>query len=534
VPPKRRRTPLGFAPTGLALCLFVLPPAAGCKSTTGESQTTRPGRGGKRAPDGAKLPKPLELPADAPAFAYLADPAAGLERLQALSPETLSLEVLVEQELGRHTSEALASAIAKAADPTRPWSGVELEGGEGLGHLPLRPDALAELEAQLTGLPQAGDFGALSLPAAEGQSPWLGWLQKGENGAWFTFGSSERAVVSGDALHQSYGGKGFNAALDLSRLPIEGERPPVERIWVSGELHDLTAKARFVPDFDPTKELPIEAGAMSELLGDASILLGASSRYRDYEKAVSNLISELQGQIDGLPFLIKGFASDLAARFNAIARSWNGRFALAFADGHVRVAYGANDPKKAGVAVLHFLRGAVDGISLARNFSSDVPDMQLKKNAQRAGEIAIHRLTLRNLQGVPKEARPLLDDRRNLHIAMAFDAKLGGGVLAVGPESVAGLKTWIERSEAVSPLADAPEGSLRFALSPQQLQRLARGAEAEFDMSELWSWKAEGPPYTVDLRRVDERHWSARIQGPAEIQRASIVAPIKAAEAPQQ
>ena len=531
MPPLRSRTSLGLIPSGLALCLFALPPLAACKSATGQSQSTRPGRGSNRAPNGAKLPDPLELPADAPAFAYLANPAAGLERLQALSPEPLSLELLVERELGRHTSSSLASAIAGAADPTRPWSGVELADGEGLGHLPLEADALPELEAQLASLPKVGEFGAVSLPASDGAAAWLGWLQKDDEGAWFTFGSSERAVVSGASLQQSYGGKGFNAALDLSRLPLEGEAPPVERIWVSGELHDLTAKVRFVPDFDPSKEMPIEAGAMSELLGDATILLGASSRYRDYEKAVSNLISELQAQIDELPFLIKGFASDLAARFNAIARSWNGRFALAFADGHVRVAYGADDAKKAGVAVLHFLRGAVDGISLARNFSSDVPDMQPKKNAQQVGDIAIHRLTLRNLQGVPNEVRPLLDDRRNLHIAMAFDAKLGGGVLTVGPESVAGLEAWIESSKAVSPLADAPEGSLRFALSPEQLQRLARGADAELDLSELWTWKAEGPPYTVDLRRVDNRHWSARIQGPAQLRRVSVVAPIKPAKA---
>jgi hypothetical protein len=457
---------------------------------------------------------------------YLRNPADGLARVQALSPEKLSLAILVEQELAARTSAALAELVAKAADPSRPWAGVELEGGEAIGHLPIAGEQAEALATALAALPAAGAFGAVKLPPPAGAEAggWLAWNRQVDGHDWLTIATSERALVTGEALEASYGEQPVSAALDISRLQIPGEAPPVERLWARGKLHDLEVKVRFREDFDPSAELPLVAGAMGELLTDASTLVGASSRYRDHEKAVGKLISEIQDQISDLPFLIKGFASDLAARFNSIARSWNGRFALAMAEGHVRLAYGADDATKAGVAVLHFLRGAADGISMARNFSSDIPDLSLKKNATRSGEIAIHRLTIRKLKGAPKELRPLLDDRRNLNVAFAFDAHIGGGLLSVGPDAVGNLKSWVAGVDGkVTPTDEAAEGAVHLALSLAQIAKLAEAADAEVDLSQIWDWKAEGPPYDLEIRKLDPRHWSAHVRGPIKVRQAAVL-----------
>ena len=180
-----------FARFALSLSLLSLPALAACSH---DGHSRRPGEAGRTA-EGVRLPKALKLPAEAPAMVYLQNPADGLARIQALSPETLSLAILVENELSTRTSSALAQLIADAADPTKSWAGIELEGGEALAHLPLLAARSETVIAQLSALPAAGEFGAVTLPPAKNgdNSTWLAWVREIDGQTWLTIGTSERA-----------------------------------------------------------------------------------------------------------------------------------------------------------------------------------------------------------------------------------------------------------------------------------------------------------------------------------------------------
>ena len=56
--------------------------------------------------------------------------------------------------------------------------------------------------------------------------------------------------------------------------------------------------------------------------------------------------------------------------------------------------------------------------------------------------------------------------------------------------------------------------------------------EGDLDVAQLWSWKAEGPPYQLEVRKVDEQHWKARVRGPKATKTAVLAVPVKPVSKP--
>ncbi len=476
-----------------------------------------------------RLPDPLPLPAEPDTLMHVQAPHRIAAAAHNLLPNAIDPNAWLAMELGFFVERSRADAIARAVDAAGPWDGVEF-GEAAIFHLPITPAAYASLSSSLAELPPEGEFGAVRLPGPPGgQAQILAWLRETSDGPRITLARSLPGLVSGIELASTYGRAPIVGTATVERLrpPSEAGELPLERVWVEGEVDDLKLRMQFEAGFDPLAEAELGAGAMTPLLRERSTLIGASSRYMGYSRAVSRVISQIQSQIDDLPFLVKGFATDLAARFNAILRGWDGRVLVAFADGHMRWGYGAEDPKKAGVAVLHFVRGVTDGISLVRNFSSDVPDVRLKKNAASAGGIEVHRIDLRGVKGMARELEPMLDDHGALHVAFAADARFAGVIGTVGPRADAELARWIEGLEgSVPPISDAPEGALHVALSRAQLETLAQAAMGgALDFASLWTWKAEGPPFDIELRRESANVMTARIQGPPAPREMQVVLP---------
>lgn len=505
-----------------ALALALLSGPAACKrggqnangSTRVPDANTRAAQG---APAGVELPDPLALPASPETLLHVQNPAQSAAYLAAWAPGQSDPNAWLGMELAAFIDPPVADQIAASIDPRGPWDAVEF-GDAAVFHLPVVAAALPGLNERLGSFEAAGSFGAVALPSRDAARV-LAWARETADGPRLTLARSEAGLVAGVQLASTYGRAPLVAAADVDRLrlAVDPAQVPVTRVSAEGTIENLKVRLELREGEDPFAELELGEGAMSSLLRDPATLAAASSRYTGYKKAVGRTISEIQGQIDDLPFLLKGWATDLASRFNAILRSWDGRLMAGVADGHVRFAYGSDDPKKSGVAVLHFLRGALDGLSLVRNFSNDVPDIRLKKNVARSGNIEVHRLDVRGAKRMARELEPLLDASGVLHVAMAFDARFAGGVVVVGPDAAAQAVKWIEGTQQpVGPIEGAPAAAMHFGLSAQQLaslQTLAQGGE--LDLQSLWSWKASGPPVHIEVRQVDARHLEVHLRGPS-------------------
>lgn len=493
-----------------------------CPSADGGTQ--RPGEGKASGVEG--LVDPLPLPERPPALLHVQNPRETVEVAARAMPivdrvdEILRLSLVDPAQWG--VDDGVARTVLATVDPGAPVTGAMLAGDERILHMQLLPDQVDAAKQALVGAPE-GEFGAVRLSQGDARSVFA-WVDT-RAPATLTFATSLSGLATGRQLAPTYGKAPLVARVDPSQYPLpEGvEVPPVEFIEASGTVDDLRVDLSFTADQNPLGELDFDAGAMGALLRDPAVLAGASSRWKGYEKAVDRAIGEIQVQLDELPFLLRGWATDLAKRFNAILRSWNGRVLLASADGHLRVAYGSDDAKKSGVAVLHFLRGALDGLSLVSNFTSDAPDIKLKKNAGRAGEIEIHRIDLRRLPQTPKELAPLLDERGALHIAMAFDARLGGGAFVIGPDAVGAMERWLgSATQPVAAIDASPLAAIHLGLSREQLATLGELARAMAEGTQdaggqtmqLLEWRADGPAYDLELQRTGDRGLSLRITGP--------------------
>ena len=176
-------------------------------------------------------------------------------------------------------------------------------------------------------------------------------------------------------------------------------------------------------------------------------------------------------------FFVQGILGDMVSKLAAVLRSWDGRFVAGIGpEGHLMLAYGAKDPKKSGRAVLVLVGTVIDNIKLARNFTSKVPKIAIKRNAAQVGPDPIHRLIISGIKSeVPRSMRSLLDKEGRLRLAFAFPRHAGGGVITVGPRPVPMLKRWLEESAKAPSGADTSDdyAALAVRLPPKDRRRLA-------------------------------------------------------------
>ncbi|MFO7565826.1 MAG: hypothetical protein R6X02_24505 [Enhygromyxa sp.] len=452
------------------------------------------------------LPDPLPLPEHPRLASWIAQPSVALAMVSPYSPVQVDLREGAERMLGQLTEPALAGEIARAIELRAPFSNVVLDDGQEVIRLSLRGEARASLSGRLGELEDIGEFGAVKLPGRpvpEGQvrraptREWLAWIDEGDGGT-LVLANSLEGLVTGRSLAAAYGAEPVFFTVDPSHLPIPVDLP-FSRVTGRGDLSAVVIEAQAVDGNDPLAEYPIAAGTLGGLLESSQISAGASSRYAKYQEAVRKLIVEVNAQVAQLPFLVRGIGEGLAAKLNTALRTWDGRVLAAMGpQNHLRLAYGAGDVEKSRIAVLRLLQSVVDNVSMARNFSSQVPRMSLRRKVAKAAGEDIEVFVLHDAASLAGELRPLLDAERRLNIAVAWSKRAGGGMIVIGPSAADELAGWLDETKGSS--HEGVEAQLlaaRFAADPAQLRPLL--GNPEVDLGQLVGLAATGPRWDLTI-----------------------------------
>ena len=502
------RRSIRLAPlVALALTLSV----GGCRQATtrdGKAPTAE-GKRGKQAE--LRLPDPLPLPSEPKAASWIAQPSAALAMVEPYSPVPLDLRVAAEQAFMGLTEPELARELAGALDLSAPFANVVLDDGQEVIRLSLREDARVGVGARLAALDKAGEFGGVSLPprpSADGKPPrvgmrgWLAWIDEADGGS-LVLANSLEGLVTGRTLAGAYGQQPVFFTADPGQLPIPVE-VPFSRVTGRGDLHAVSIEAQAVDGQDPFADAPIRAGTLAGLLDHQHISAGASTRYADHQDVVRDIIVEVNSAVAQLPFLVRGVGEGIAAKLNTALRTWDGRMLVALGpENHVRLAYGAADVEKSRVAAIRLLQSIVDNVSLARNFSSQIPKMTLRRKVSQADGVDVEVFVLHDASNLSPELRPLVDADRKLNVAMAWSKRGGGGMVVIGPNAATEMARWLDET-ATAPASAVTDGQLlaaSFAADPDQLKSLLEsGPNAE--LAQLVGLAASGPRWGVT---VEER-----------------------------
>lgn len=513
--------------------------AAGCREPAtprGHAPDADRKAGGREA---VVLPEPLPLPADPRAASWIAQPSRAISMLAPYSPTPIDLQAIAEQALAQLTEPALATELARSLDLHTAFANVMLDDGQEIIRIGVDADARSSLADRLAQLEPVGAFGAVRLPRQATSEPpragaqpppagareWLAWIDEADGGA-LVLANSLEGLVTARKLASTYGSKPIyftvETAMFSDQMPVE---IPFSRVSGQGDLEQLQIEAHAIAGSDPLADLPIAAGTLSGLLDDPALALGGSTRYAEYQDVVRDVTSEVNAQVRELPFLVKGIGEDLAAKLNTTLRTWDGRLLVAIGPAnHVRLAYGANDVKKSGVASLRLLQTIVDNVSLARNFVSQLPKLTLRRRVASADGVDIELFVVHDVASVAAELRPLADRDGKLNLAMAWSPRAGGGVMVVGPDAVAQLSSWLEAT-AKSPSHDRTAEQLAagsFAVAPEQLLPLLSGAEPSLAM--ILALTAGGPRWDAAIAAHEGGRYVIDVQtpGPPKPARAKV------------
>lgn len=461
-----------------------------------------------------ELPDPLPLPEQPKLASWIAQPSVAAAMIAPYSPVPIDLREGAEHMLRQLTEPALAGELARAIDLRSPFANVLLDDGQEVVRLSLLADARSSLAGRLSELDPVGEFGAVRLPqrppppSADGRPPraptreWLAWIDEADEST-LVLANSLEGLVTGRSLAGAYGREPIYLTVEPSRiasllgLPIE---IPFSRVTARGDLSAVEIEAQVLDGRDPFADYPLTAGTLGGLLDGSQISAGASSRYADYQKTVRELIVEVNAQVDRLPFLVRSFGQDLAAKLATALRTWDGRVLAAMGpSNHVRLAYGAGDVEKSRVAVLRLLQAVVDNVSLARNFSSQVPKMSLRRRVAKGDGVDVELLVLHDAASFARELRPLVDGEGRLNIAMAWSQRAGGGVIVVGPRAATELARWLdETKDAVDHAATAAQLlAASFAAEPEQLRPLLDNPNLTID--QLVGLAPTGPKWQLTV-----------------------------------
>lgn len=489
--------------------------AGACRQTTTPDGQPPEGGQDEAAAVEIRLPDPLPLPEHPKLASWIAQPGVVIAMVGPYSPVEIDLQEGAKQMLGALSEPALAGEIARAINTRAPFSNVMLDDGQEVIRLSLREEARSSLAGRLAELERRGEFGAVKLPRhvpegevssrpgdrAEGRRAptreWLAWIDEADGGS-LVLANSLEGLVTGRTLAAAYGADPVFFTVDPSRLSLPID-VPLSRVTGRGDLSAVVIEAQASEGLDPLADYPIAAGTLGGLLESSQISAGASSRYAKYQEAVRKVIVEVNAQVAQLPFLVRGIGEGLAAKLNTALRTWDGRVLAAMGpQNHLRLAYGAGDVDKSRVAVLRLLQSVVDNVSMARNFSSQVPKMSLRRKVATADGEDIEVFVLHDAASLAGELRPLLDGERRLNIAMAWSKRAGGGLIVIGPSAANELARWLDETKGSS--NEAAEGQLlaaRFAADPAQLRPLL--GNPNVDLQQLVGLAATGPKWHVTV-----------------------------------
>ncbi len=507
----------------LPLLTLSLALVGGCKQSSSKHADSPEGKAGRKDKDKGKeqakqivLPEPLELPADPPLATWLVHPNQVVARIQPYSPFQLDVRMVTKMLLANVTRSDLATLVSDAIDLERPFANVVLPGGQEIVRVEPMAGKRDALVQALAGLPAAGEFGAVALPPPDGapasKQAWLAWLDP-QDGT-LVLATSDRALVSGRGMPAAYGREAVFFTVDAAAMQGAAALPvelPFGRVEARGNLDALHVEAELVGDAqaDPLAELPISQGTLGGLLAAPELSIGASSRYAEYDSTVKDIIRQVNGQVDQLPFLVRGIGEDLAKKLNTVLRSWDGRVLAAIGPvGHVRIAYGSDDPDKAKVAMIRLLQAVVDNLKFFRNFSSDVPNIALKRDVAQGDGVGVDLLVVHDAAGlVPTELRTLVDPKGKLNVAMAWSPRAGGGVMVIGPQASEQLASWLDATKAAPSGADTAQELLAGMLGahPDGVRTLVQQGEPQLD-DVLGLAPADSPRWSVSIDKQEGRY----------------------------
>lgn len=508
----------------LAAALALVAPA--CKKTPGGASaksTSSPVRKGRddaaRLAAGPRLPEPHRLAQEPDAGAYVAKPAALLASLDAYVPQAPALASLAEFVIGTQAPAELAGTLARHVAGERAWAAVHVA-GEDIVSLPVRPDP--EIAAALRRFPARGDFGAVELPAPALDLPGADGSSAGPRLAWFdaqtnhlVFAVSERGLATSRQLDETYGARPVWGTLAAARGATLVPGFPYARVTASGEgLHKLdvaTIARRGEPLPTPREIAP---GALTGMLSDAGIAVGASTRWPGYKRAVGEIIREMNSSVDRAGFAAKMMLDPMVDQAAKVLRRWNGRVMVGVGPArHVRIGLGADDVGAAHRELLALLRMVLDNLQLARMFA-EVPGASLRKTQDQP---LINVLTLDGLSRyVPAAGKSLLDDKGRLRIAIAASDHAGGVLVVVGPDPDPVLSRWVAQLGG-GPAAQASADDLlagTLAVSAEHLEPLMRQpASSAALLSAVLGLSADRDPTRVVVEQKPDRY-AATVRGP--------------------
>jgi hypothetical protein len=319
---------------------------------------------------------------------------------------------------------------------------------------------------------------------------------------------------------KTYGRSRIDVAVAGDLLPAM--EIPVRRLSLEGSIEALEIHAKLDPTFDAGARFELAPGALSGLLASDDLIVGASSRWTGHEQAVKLASKRVRAETAKVPFLLQGIADDLANKLLAAMKTWNGRFAIGVAGGHVLIGYGSDDPSGSGRAVTSLLETVESNVDIARVFTSDVPSVKMSRKIADVDGQPIHKLSIgQAIKFVPREARGLLRKDGGLEIAMTFSEHNGAGMLAIGPAPVDRLKAWTREARGGAAGSSTLDvlAAAKVAVDPLQLTAID---PTNVDPTQILNLTPSGPKRTLELKQPapGELHLRIETSGGAKLARA--------------
>lgn len=493
----------------------------GCKRSQGASDTSPGTNTATDAPTGHSrkkrkelgLPRPLRLPASSPIIVHIEQPEQVVGGLRAYAPQLPASRDLLQQVLGRSaTAGDFERKLANFVDLQRSWDAASVD-GQLIVHLPILPARVASVQALLANKPPVGKFGAVDMQRGDVPGPKLAWVDPQDKA--ITFADTERGLVTGAGLAKAYGRQPVRLRLEGTEARKYAPQFALSQLQAEGAgAHDLSVVLESVPPELLSRLDKLEAGALTGLLESPMIAVGASSRYTDYQADVRKVLTDAKRTVDRQNFLVKGNLENLRARFATFARSWNGRTMVGVGPAnHVLIGLGADDPKHMGGALYHFITGLTDNIGMARSFGVDVPKLRFKRNALRVADQNVAVLVLPSARKfLPRELHPMVNDRGELRVTMAFPSRAGAGMIVIGPASESTITRWLKDTAKARSGTESAEDyiSAVVAVDPEKLAPLG---QRDADPSVLLSLSADREPTMITSTR-DGNNLTVRVKGP--------------------
>ena len=527
---------------GIATTVLVTPLAlsCGCAHRKSSPKPTRAPKKVKTA-EGRKvvLPPPLAIPSDPILSIYLHHPESVESQMTWLQGLVPSVGALLEHALGSYLHHEHARHLANAVDPQKPWQCMIIDRNTEIWRLPVTAGRLPALRQYAQRLPAAGDFDARQLPAKQSASRahaprnprtraiapaqstakgWLIWL--GPNQDELIIAPNQRALVT--ALHLPVPAEPIELRVRPEQLPPVRQLDipyRVDRVHATGSIEQLTGNIALMPgQSDPLAQFPIAPTPLSELLRSDDFVWGISSRWTDAGREVQKILSQVHRQVAALPFLIRGNGQALESKLIRTLKHWDHRTAAGLdAQQHGRLAFGLDNAPASEKDTIALIRGAVENISMIRNFTRDVPSLSFKRNHSNQNGQSIHEVIIGDARRhIPREFHRWIGSDQKLRIALSWNTAQSSLMACVGHKPVTQMKQWIAGNASSNRQNNFahldPRTTLlaaRSAVDPRIVVRQLQQHGPSFPVLEWLSMTHGGPHsnYIMGLERQDPRNF---------------------------